>query len=606
LIRILKLPPRISLRKARGPQRGAGGEVGLWRLCLLALCIGVFTGVGSAAFRALIGLFYNLSYLGRWSFVLDANLLDPPSPWGDMVFFAPVVGGLIVVFLVKNFAPEAKGHGVPEVMESIYYKGGDIRGVVAIVKSLASAISIGTGAAVGREGPIIQIGSALGSTLGRLMSLATSQKITLLSAGAGAGIAATFNTPLGGVLFATEILLPEISNRTFLPVVIATGSATYTGRVLLGAAPAFTMPRFEGAELGAAWPLDVLLVIALGAACGFAAWAFIRLLAFFEDWFPTLPGGPYAQVAMGMAAIGAMMVAFTHLFGHPFVNGVGYGVIQSILEGKMMLPGLLVVLFLAKIFATSVSLGSGASGGIFSPLLFIGATLGGGLGLGALALAPQLDLSPASCAIIGMAAMVGAGTGGVMTAIVMIFEMTRDYAVIVPVITAVAFGSGIRRALISDTIYTIKLRHRGRQIPQDRHANLYLVQQAQAIMEAEFILAESGARLLDVLNAAPPGGKVTPPIIVVNGDRITGIVPVRSEHWPRALRDPTVTVEALARTDYVLARETDLLSRVIERMSRRGGSAVIVVGGEGVPRRTDIRGVITKRSIADAVIGAKE
>ena len=233
MIRVLKLP-RISLLKARQPPRTAGAEVELWRLCLLALCIGVFTGVGSAVFRALIGLFYNLSYLGRWSFLLDANLLDPPSPRGDLVFFAPIIGGVIVVFLVKNFAPEAKGHGVPEVMELIYYKGGDIRGVVAVVKSLASAILIGTGAAVGREGPIIQIGSALGSTLGRVMRLATSQKITLLSAGAGAGIAATFNTPLGGVLFATEILLPEISNRTFLPVVIATGSATYTGRVLLG------------------------------------------------------------------------------------------------------------------------------------------------------------------------------------------------------------------------------------------------------------------------------------------------------------------------------------------------------------------------------------
>ena len=606
MISVLKVIPRFRLLKARRPSRAAGAEVALWQLCLLALCIGVFTGVGSAVFRALIGLVYNLSYLGRWSFILDANLLDPPSPWGDLVFFAPIVGGLIVVFLVRNFAPEAKGHGVPEVMDSIYYKGGDIRGVVAIVKSLASAISIGTGAAVGREGPIIQIGSALGSTLGRVMRLATSQKITLLSAGAGAGIAATFNTPLGGVLFATEILLPEISNRTFLPVVIATGSATYTGRVLLGAAPAFSMPRFEGTELGGAWPLDLLLIIALGAACGLAAWAFIRLLAFFEDWFPTLFGGAYVQVALGMAAIGAMMVGFTHLFGHPFINGVGYGVIQSILEGKMALPGLLALLFLAKIFATSVSLGSGASGGIFSPLLFIGATLGGGLGLGALALAPQVDLSPASCAIIGMAAMVGAGTGGVMTAIVMIFEMTRDYAVIVPVIIAVAFGSGVRRALVSDTIYTIKLRHRGRQIPQDRHANLYLVQQAKSIMEAEFIVAESGARLLDVLSAAPPGGKVTPPIVVVNKDRITGIVPVRSEHWPRALRDPTVTVEELARADYVLARETDLLSRVFERMNRRGGSAVIVVGGAGVPRRKDIRGVITKRSIADAVIRSAE
>lgn len=606
MIRGQNLFARISLLKARRPPRAAGTEAGLWLLCLLALCIGVFTGVGSVVFRALIALVYNLSYLGRWSFVLDANVLDPPSPWGNLVFFAPIVGGLIVVLLVRNFAPEARGHGVREVMDSIYYNGGDIRGVVAVVKSLASAISIGSGAAVGREGPIIQIGSALGSTLGRVMRLAASQKITLLSAGAGAGIAATFNTPLGGVLFATEILLPEISNRTFLPVVIATGAATYTGRVLLGGAPAFTMPRFEGAQLSSAWPLDFLLIVLLGTACGLAAWAFIRLLAFFEDWFPTLPGGPYAQVAAGMAVIGAVMVGFTHLFGHPFINGVGYGVIQSILEGRMTVPNLLVILFVAKILATSISLGSGASGGIFSPLLFIGATLGGGLGFGALAIAPHIDLSPASCAIIGMAAMVGAGTGGVMTAIVMIFEMTRDYAVIVPVIVAVAFGSGVRRALIHDTIYTIKLRHRGHHIPQDRHANLYLVQQAKSIMEANFIVAESGAKLLDVLGAASPNGKVTPPIVVANGDRICGIVPVRSGLWPQTLRDPSMTVDMLAQPDYVLAHETDLLSRVFERMNRHGRSAAIVFGGTGVPRRQDIRGVITKRSIADAVIRAAE
>ncbi len=605
MIGALKRLPRISILRAR-PQRGADAEADIWRMSLLALCVGICTGVGAAVFRALIGLFYNLSYLGRWSFHYDANNLDPLSPFGDWVFFSPIIGGLIVVFLVQNFAPEAKGHGVPEVMDSIYYKGGDIRGVVAVIKSLASAISIGAGAAVGREGPIIQIGSSLGSTLGRIMRLSTSQKVTLISAGAGAGIAATFNTPLGGVLFATEILLPEISNRTFLPVVIATGSATYTGRVLLGASPAFTVPRFEGAELISALPADFLLVVILGAACGVAAWAFIALLAYMEDWFPALPGGVYVQAAAGMAAIGAMMVGFNHFFGHPFVNGVGYGVIQSILEGKMAIPALLLVLAGAKLLATTISLGSGASGGIFSPLLFIGSTLGASFGFGALAITSHTDLSPVSCAIIGMAAMVGAGTGGVMTGIVMIFEMTRDYAVIVPVIIAVAFSSGVRRALISDTIYTIKLRHRGHHIPQDRHANLYLVQQAKSIMEKDFIVAEPGAKLLDVLSAVPTDADLTPPIIIACGNRICGIVPVRSGLWPQAVRNPSLTVDALAGPDFLLARENDLLSRVFERMNRRGHGAAIVVGGTGVPRRADICGVITKRSIADAVIRSSD
>ncbi len=598
--------------KARSRPRLNEEQAELWRISLLALVVGTFTGVGSAVFRALIAFFYNLSYLGRLSFLYDANQLDPQSPFGPWVFLSPILGGLAVVFLVQNFAPEAKGHGVPEVMDSIYYKGGDIRGIVAVIKSFASALSIGTGAAVGREGPIIQIGSALGSTLGRAMRLSTAQKVTLLSAGAGAGIAATFNTPLGGVLFATEILLSEISNRTFLPVVIATGAATYTGRTLLGARPAFEAPSFEAAATAiGAWPSDFLIIALLGLGCGLAAFAFIRLLAVLEDWFPTLPGGVYAQAALGMAAIGAMMVGFTRFYGHPFVNGVGYGTIQSVLDGRMTAPSLLILLCAAKLLATSISLGSGASGGVFSPLLFIGSTLGGGLGLVVLAIAPHSDLSQASCAIVGMASMVGAATGGVMTAIVMIFEMTRDYAVIVPVILAVAFSSGLRRILIRDTIYTIKLRHRGRHIPQDRHANLYLVRTAKSLMEPNFVLAEPEARLLDVLKFAPSDAepssvRVAPPLVVVRDGRIAGIVPVRSSLWRGALLDDTLTVGRLAEPDYVLARESDLLADVLARMKRKGKSAAIVVGGASVPRKKDIKGVITKRSIADAVIASAD
>ena len=414
------------------------------------------------------------------------------------------------------------------------------------------------------------------------------------------------------MLFATEILLPEISNRTFLPVVISTAAATYTGRTLLGASPAFHMRSFEAsASAIGAWPSDFLIVIMLGFCCGLASYAFIQLLALLEDWFPTLPGGEYTQAAFGMAGIGAMMVGFTHFYGHPFVNGVGYGVIQSILDGRMAVPSLLIMLGAAKLLATTVSLGSGASGGVFSPLLFVGSTLGGGLGLVLLRIAPHSDLSHASCAIVGMAAMVGAATGGVMTAIVMIFEMTRDYAVIVPVTLAVAISSGLRRVLIRDTIYTIKLRHRGRHIPQDRHANLYLVRTAQTLMEPNFVVAEPEARLLDVLQCAPPdadvsSAKVAPPLVVVRGGHISGIVPVRSSLWQRALRDSSLTVGKLAEPDFVLAHETDLLSDVLARMKRKGKSAAIVVAGKGIPRQGDIKGVITKRSIADAVIASAD
>ena len=287
-------------------------RVSLFILCLMALGIGIMTGVGAVALRALIGLIHNFMINGVFKIPYDANILEGPSRWGNWVILSPILGGLVVVYLVDRFAPEAKGHGVPEVMDAIFYKRGNIRGVVAVIKSLASALSIGSGASVGREGPIIQIGSALGSSFSKAIGLSTGQKITLLSAGAGAGIAATFNTPLGGVLFAIEILLPEVSNRTFLPVVIATGAATLIGRILIGPSPAFTVPEVFFPPASSFGVEEAIAFVCLGALCGVAAWAFIRLLVFMEDGFPKIPGGIYVQNIIGMTLIGLMMVGLTH------------------------------------------------------------------------------------------------------------------------------------------------------------------------------------------------------------------------------------------------------------------------------------------------------
>lgn len=570
-------------------------------MSLLAIGIGILTGLGAGVFRALIALIYNISYMGRFSFDYDANLLDPVSPWGPWIILSPIIGGIVAVWLVRNFAPEAKGHGVPEVMDAIFYKGGNIRGVVAVIKSLASAFSIGTGAAVGREGPIIQIGAALGSAFSRMIGLTTTQKITLLSAGAGAGIAATFNTPLGGVLFAVEILLPEISNRTFLPVVLACGAATYVGRLMFGVAPAFVIPDLAHAAIGGVTIWDIGTIVVLGGVCGIAAWAFVKGLAFMEDFFPTLPGGAYMQVVLGMLVIGLMMYGFTQVTGHPYINGVGYGMIQNVLEGHMVGMQLLLLLFIAKLAATSISLGCGASGGVFSPLLFMGAALGGAIGVAANLLSPDA-VNPPVAAMIGMAAMVGAGTGGVMTAIVMIFEMTLDYSIMVPCILTVAIASGVRRTLVSDTVYTIKLRHRGHQIPQERHANLFLVERTKSIMETEFLVVETGSRLIDILQNYTSSTGVMPPVVVSHNDRIVGLVSPRSSLWPKALTDPSLIVDELADPNVLFALENDLLGPVFFRMKRHNKEAVIVVTDDAAPRVEDIRGIITKRGIANTVI----
>lgn len=579
-------------------------RVNLLVLCGLALVVGVMTGLGAVALRLLIGLFHNLFYNGTFSIWYDANISEGPSRFGNWVLLSPVLGGLVVVFLVERFAPEAKGHGVPEVMDSVFYKRGNIRWQVAVIKSLASALSIGSGAAVGREGPIIQIGAALGSAFSQAIRLSTWQKITLLSAGAGAGIAATFNTPLGGVLFALEILLPEVSNRTFLPVVVATGAATTIGRILIGPDPAFIIPGIQLSLAQTPGIEETLAFVLLGVACGVASWAFIRLLVFMEDGFPKLPGNAYTQNILGMALIGLMMVGLTHAFGHPYIDGVGYGVIQSTLDNKMMSAGLLALLFLLKLLATTISLGCGASGGIFSPSLYLGATLGGAFAVVISLVLPHAGLSVPSAAIVGMAAMVGAGTGGVMTAIVMIFEMTRDYAIIVPVIVAVAIAAGIRRMLIPETIYTIKLRHRGHRIPKERHINMFLVQQAQDIMEKRFILAKAGTSLEKVISTEEADDVRA--IIVEREGRIVGLIPPRSGLWLESRNNPDLLVEGFVESQIVVCRDVDLLSLALSRLKRHRAGAAIVFHGTDRPRARDIVGVITKRAIADTVIDSFE
>ena len=259
--------------------------IGQLSMGILAIIVGVVTGFGAVLFRDLIGLIHNILFLGQFVVRYDANLFTPASPWGALVILVPVIGALAVTFLVTNFAPEARGHGVPEVMDAIYYKGGIIRPVVAVVKSLASAISIGSGAAVGREGPIIQIGSGLGSTLGQIVRMPAGQRIILVGAGAGAGIAATFNTPIGGVMFAIELMMPEVSVRTFLPVALATGTATFIGRFFFGPQPAFMVPHLVPMSTDASSAITLCLYALLGAITGIAAAGFIRGLHLAEDIF---------------------------------------------------------------------------------------------------------------------------------------------------------------------------------------------------------------------------------------------------------------------------------------------------------------------------------
>jgi chloride channel protein, CIC family len=575
-------------------------RIGLPLLSMLAFVVGVVGGLGAVVFRDLIGLVHNLFFLGQFAVRYDANIFTPPSPWGPFVILVPVIGGIGVTFLVTKFAPEARGHGVPEVMDAIYYNGGVIRPIVAVVKSLASALAIGSGAAVGREGPIIQIGSAFGSTLGQIIRMPQGQRIILVAAGAGAGIAATFNTPIGGVLFAIELMMPEVSVRTFLPVALATGIATFIGRFFFGDQPAFVVPLapLQHPDVGAA--LLLFLYAALGVISGLAATGFVRGLPLLEDLFDKIKQ-PYARHMLGMLLVGILIYLLHQNFGHYYIEGVGYATVQAIVFGQLSAVWLLALLFVCKLFATTTSLGSGSSGGIFSPSLYMGATIGGAFASAMIAFHVPLDINVPAFAMVGMAAMVGGATGAAMTAVTMIFEMTRDYGIVLPMILAVAFSLGVRRVLSPESIYTLKLSRRGHLVPKALQANMFLVRRASEVMDTDVLILPAETDFDDFLSRPEHGGRMRHVIVTRNG-RIFGVVRVNTG-LRRGLGsvDTGITLGDVARANFTIVRAEDVMFEVIQRIWRKRAVMAIVVYGRGVPRPQNIAGVITKEHVADSV-----
>lgn len=570
-------------------------------ICCLAVGVGVITGAVAILFHELIGFIHNLFFLGKISFEYDSSHFTEASPWGALVILVPVIGSFGVTFIVNTFAPEARGHGVPEVMDAIFYKSGMIRPVVAVAKSLASALAIGSGAAVGREGPIIQIGSALGSSLGQVFAMPAAQRINLVAAGAGAGIAATFNTPIGGVLFATELLMPEVSVNTFLPVALATGTATFLGWVFFGSQPAFALPidlTMHPTELTIA--ITLALSGILGAVSGVGAAAFVQTLNWFEDVFERIPGS-YFRHALGMLLVGVIIYVLLITQGHYFVEGVGYATIEATLGNRLTDGWLLLALFVCKLLATSLSLGSGSSGGIFSPSLFLGAMLGAAFACFAGALLPGVDVSIATFAVIGMAAMVGSCTGAAMTAVTMIFEMTRDYSLVLPLILAVALSLGVRRMISRQNIYTIKLVRRGHAVPRGLHANLFLVRSARDVMKSDVAVLDAGVTFAQFLQMSENVGGLRQ-VVVTRHNHISGVIRVNVD-LRRAVGAAAAqtTLGELANHDFTVVRENAAVFDVITRMRRKHASTALVISEAGFPSAARILGVISKEHIADSV-----
>ncbi|MBU1927236.1 MAG: chloride channel protein [Gammaproteobacteria bacterium] len=445
-------------------------ELSMSVMALLAILVGIVAGFGAVVFRLMIGFIHNLMFTGHIRFLYDANVHTTVNPWGWLIIFVPVIGAIAVVWLVKTFAPEAKGHGVPEVLEAIHFNGGKIRPIVVVIKSLASAISIGTGGSVGREGPIVQIGAAFGSLLGVLAKLSAEQRNVLIAAGAAGGIAATFNTPVGALAFAIELMLMSVNAFTLFPLGLSVVTATYIGRLFLGMTPSFYIPEL-GIPMFHLIALKVLLIfIPFGILIGLFSMLFLRSIYWFEDLFDRFSGSYYVRHLSGMFVIGLIMYAFFRFSGHYYVEGVGYATIVDVLSSTLSHPMFLLLLAFAKLLSTDLTLGSGASGGIFSPALFLGATFGAAIGSVSQMIVPGFGSHPIYFAIAGMAGMIGGSTGAVITAVTMVIEMTQDNNVILPIIVAATTAYAVRKLFSEASIYTMKLLRRGEIVQEGLQA----------------------------------------------------------------------------------------------------------------------------------------
>jgi len=573
---------------------------------LLAVLVGAIAGLGAVVFRALIALFHNLLFLGELSWVYDANVHTPPSPWGALVIAVPVAGAAAVAFLVQRFAPEAKGHGVPEVVDAIHYDRGVIRPVVAVVKSLASALSIGSGGSVGREGPIIQIGSAFGSSLGQVLRVPRWQRVTLIAAGAGGGIAATFNTPVGGVLFAVEIVMLEVSARSLVPVAIATATATYVGRFFFGPHPAFVIPALEAPSFHPTDPWQLTLYVGLGLLVGLASVVYIRSIYAFEDFFERrVPGGYIARHMAGMALVGALFYTLLVTTDHYYVEGVGYATVQDILEGSLAAPAFLLLLCGLKLLATSLTLGSGASGGVFSPGLFMGAALGAGYaGVVGLVL-PETSPNAPALAVAGMAGMIGGSTGAALAAISMIFEMTLDYGVIIPMTLTVALAYGVRRALCPESIYSMKLARRGHFVPEALRVNPHELRRAGDLMNVHGTSLPGSSSVADAARLVTERTDLCW-LLVMEGSRLLG--PALGADVLAALGEGggDRRLATCARRDFVRVDPGASLSELLDAMRSGDASLVLVTEGGGSAAPETTRGIVTRTELGEALIEARE
>jgi H+/Cl- antiporter ClcA/predicted transcriptional regulator len=516
-------------------------------LTVLGAALGVAGGGAAWVLTRLIRIITNLALFHRWS-TAETSMAGFDVGWSTLIV---AVGGSVFVSVLALWAPTIRGHGIPEAMEVVLTKQSRIAPRVAVAKPLSAAVAIGTGAPFGAEGPIIVTGGSIGSLLGQVLPVSAAERKILLAAGAAAGMAATFGAPIAAAVLAIELLLFEFSARAFLPLAAATAVAGAMHSALFGDGPLFDVPFNDFAGL------DVLPAFALlGVACGLLAIIVARGLFYLEHLYRRLPVSAFWHPAIG--AVGFVSVG---LFV-PRVLGVGYDSIDDVLNARLAL-GTVAALGVGKLIAWWLALASGTSGGTLAPLLLISASFGTVVGTGLNELLPGSDVEVSAFAIVAMAATFGAATNATLTAIVFVFELTRDYNVVLPLMLATAIADLVYSAVNSDSLMTEKLRRRGLLIGRHYGIDPFASVHARQIMTTSVETISAGATLGDAVIRFATGHHSAYP--VVDDERRPVAIVTRTDVIDADRDDPTPLVEA-ATSPVVTAAYEDTAQAVLQLM----------------------------------------
>jgi chloride channel protein, CIC family len=582
---------RLRRRLATGLRRRNVSESAV--IMATAVVVGVSTGLAALLFR------YLIDAIGAFSYDFLAPRLGAIAPLHLLVL--PALGGGLVGLLTTYAARETRGPGIPEVMEAVALHGGYIRSRVAVVKALAASLCIGTGGSAGREGPIAHIGSSLGSTVGRFLHLPEEQVKNLVACGAAGGIAATFNTPIAGSLFALELILGYFHATYFGAVVISAVVADVVQSLFLGNQRAFLVPEYVLVS-----PWELLFYALLGLLAAPLAVGFVQLLNGLAGMWEKTAVPDALKPMLGGALLGILGILTFQVDGFPRIFGVGYDTLTDALFSRLALPTLL-ALMLLKMLATAVTLSSGGSGGVFVPSLFIGAMLGGGFGHVMHALFPTITAASGAYALVGMAAFVSGAVHTPVTIIIMLFELTGNYTLILPLMIATVMSTIASNLIGHESIYTSKLSRRGVYLHRGKDIDVMHDITVGEVMSAAKVTVQPDLPVAELARIFDRTHSHGFPVVDAAG-ALVGAVSLRD--YEKAVLEHTVetlcVADIAAMENLIVTYPQEPMSRALRQFAMHDISRLPVVAGPrdnrlvGVLRRADIirayQQALTKRA----------